>query len=83
MNRIDKFYISAWCAAHNAYRDDIENHGCAGGGQGSGLPKKTSCENLYHAGRKLFEIVGMEPHNNSLYKFNPYCEPADTIKERK
>jgi hypothetical protein len=65
--------IQAWCRAVNAWHQDLNGTG-EPPNQGAGFPRVTTREDLYFAGRRLFEIAGVDPNKHGVYCFNPYCE---------
>ena len=66
--------IKEWCNAMNVWHEDLSAPSAGGLTPGGGFPKVVTREDLYFAGRKLFEIAGIEPHPYGVYKFNNYCE---------
>jgi hypothetical protein len=65
MSKSLKKKIKAWCQAQVAWSDDCKD---------GGYPKVVTRADLYYAGRDLFEMVGIEPHPDSVYFKNTAVE---------
>ena len=61
--------IIDWCTAQNAWDTDIMGTNTPPT-QVSGLPKVQTREDLYHAGRALYEVAKLKPLAPSVYSDN-------------
>ena len=68
--------IKEWCEASNQWYADLSAPSTAGLIQGGGYPRVVTRNRLYRAGRVLFELTGVEPHEYGIYFLNREIERA-------
>lgn len=70
--------VIEWCEAWNQWHQDLVTP--LKGHAPVGFPRTVTRNRLYHAGRKLFEAGGVDPHEHGVYFLNEETERAEKRK---